>query len=90
MRRLDRRPSIPNRCGFKGAGVLELIENFQTDTYRAVYTVNFSGYLYVLHVFQKKSKRANETPQPDKNLIRARYRQAERHYKSVRTEDRRE
>ena len=44
-------------AGFGSAGVLEIIEDHQTDTYRAVYTVKFSDLVYVLHVFQKKSKR---------------------------------
>ncbi|MDD5347594.1 MAG: type II toxin-antitoxin system RelE/ParE family toxin, partial [Candidatus Omnitrophica bacterium] len=43
--------------GFGGAGVLEIIENFDGNTYRAVYTVKFSDVLYVLHCFQKKSHR---------------------------------
>ena len=42
--------------GFGGAGVLEIIENFSGDTYRAVYTVKFQETVYVLHCFQKKSK----------------------------------
>ena len=42
--------------GFKGAGVLEVVDNFDGDTYRAVYTVRFESAVYVLHVFQKKSK----------------------------------
>jgi phage-related protein len=47
--------------GFGGAGVLEFIEDFQTDTYRAVYTVRFEGVVYVLHAFQKKSKKGIKT-----------------------------
>jgi phage-related protein len=43
--------------GFGGAGVLEIIENYFGDTYRAVYTVKFAKAVYVLHCFQKKSKR---------------------------------
>ena len=53
-------PSTPTRSpfkGFKGAGVLEIVENDEGGTYRAVYTVRFAGVIYVLHVFQKKSKR---------------------------------
>lgn len=42
--------------GFTGAGVLEIIENYSSDTYRAVYTVRFPEAVYVLHVFQKKSR----------------------------------
>src|SRR5215212_515933 len=47
--------------GFGGAGILEIIEDHQTDTYRAVYTINFSELVYVLHAFQKKSKRYRHT-----------------------------
>jgi phage-related protein len=43
--------------GFGGASVLEIVEDFRTDTYRAVYTVQFADVVYVLHAFQKKSKR---------------------------------
>jgi phage-related protein len=62
---------------FGGAGVLELIENEATGTYRAVYTVRYSTAVYVLHVFQKKSKRAKQTPQHDIELIKARLKRAE-------------
>ena len=58
--------------GFSGAGVLELVEGDVGGTYRAVYTVRYSTAVYVLHVFQKKSKRGRETPQRDINLIKER------------------
>jgi phage-related protein len=48
--------------GFKGAGVLEVVENHDGDTYRCVYTVKFSGVVYVLDAFQKKSKKGKATP----------------------------
>src|SRR5258708_38382627 len=48
-----------------GGGTLELIENFDGDTYRAVYTIRFSETVYVLHAFKKKSKRGVKTPQAD-------------------------
>lgn len=67
--------------GFGGATVQELIEDYSTDTYRAVYTVRFAGVVYVLHVFQKKSKRGRATPQADMDLIKQRLRMAEAHYK---------
>ena len=51
--------------GFGGSGVLELIEDDRNRTYRAVYTVRFAGAVYVLHVFQKKSKRGIATPLQD-------------------------
>ena len=49
--------------GFGGAGVLELIEDHRGSTSRAVYTVRFATRIYVLHAFQKKSKRGIATPQ---------------------------
>ena len=63
--------------GFSGAGVVELIEDHKGDTYRAVYTVRFAARIYVLHVFQKKSKRGIATPRKDIDLIHARLRWAE-------------
>lgn len=66
--------------GFKGAGVLEIIEDYRTDTYRAVYTVKFEEVVYVLHCFQKKSKKGVETPKQDLALIERRLKAAERDY----------
>src|SRR5277367_3301237 len=63
--------------GFGGAGVLEMVEDHRGDTYRAIYTVRFATRIYVLHVFQKKSKRGIATPQKDIELVRARLRWAE-------------
>jgi phage-related protein len=63
--------------GFKGAGVLEVVENFDGDTYRAVYTVRLAGVVYVLHCFQKKSKSGIATPQSTIHLIQQRLRVAE-------------
>jgi len=58
--------------GFGGAGVIEVIEDDAGGTYRAVYTVKFEEAVFVLHCFQKKSKRGIETPKADMNIIRAR------------------
>lgn len=55
--------------GFSGAGVLEVVEDHQGDTYRAVYTVRYAAAVYVLHCFQKKSTRGIATPKPDMDLI---------------------
>jgi len=66
--------------GFGGAGVLEVVENFDGDTYRAVYTVKFAGVVYVLHAFQKKSKRGSATPRHDIQLIKTRLKTAEQDY----------
>ncbi len=66
--------------GFRGSGVLELTEDYDTNTYRAAYTVKFTGVVYVLHVFQKKSKIGIATPQQDIELLRRRYEFARQHY----------
>jgi phage-related protein len=66
--------------GFKGAGVLEVVEDFDGDTYRAVYTVKLAGVIYVLHAFQKKSKHGVATPKQDVELIEARLKRAKEHY----------
>lgn len=58
--------------GFGGAGVLEVVEDFEGDTYRAVYTVRLTGVVYVLHCFQKKSKKGIATPQSTIDLIHRR------------------
>jgi phage-related protein len=68
--------------GFGGAGVLEIIENDAGGTYRAAYTVKFAGVVYVLHVFQKKSKRGIQTPGTEIELIRRRLALAESHYRT--------
>jgi phage-related protein len=66
--------------GFKGAGVLEVVDNFDGDTYRAVYTVRFEFAVYVLHVFQKKSKSGIETPKQDIELVENRLKVAQEHH----------
>jgi len=63
--------------GFGGAGVLEIVEDDAGGTYRAVYTVRFAEALFVLHCFQKKSKRGIATPLKDLDIIRARLKTAE-------------
>jgi len=68
--------------GFGGAGVLEIIENFEGDTYRAVYTVKFSKVVYVLHCFRKKSKHGIKTPQKEIDLIKQRLKIAEEDYRA--------
>ena len=65
-------PSAKVLKGFGSAGVIELIENDEGGTYRAVYTVRYATAIYVLHVFQKKSKRRAATPKADLDLIEAR------------------
>ena len=63
-----------------GAGILEIVEDFDRNTYRAVYTVKFAGFVYVLHAFQKKSKQGIKTPKHEIDLIRARFAEAKADY----------
>lgn len=63
--------------GFSGAGVVEIVTDHRGDTFRCIYTVRIAGAVYVLHVFQKKSKTGRETPRADKALIMQRLRDAE-------------
>lgn len=59
-----------------GSGVIELIEDYDGDTYRAIYTTRFEKMLYVLHAFKKKSKRGIKTPASDIELVKRRVRAA--------------
>ena len=69
--------------GFGSAGVLEVVEDWDRSTYRAVYTVRFEGAVFVLHMFQKKSKRGAATPKADIDLIRERLKVAEQFAKEI-------
>jgi phage-related protein len=73
----DKHPKAKPMQSFGGAGVLEIVDDYDGDTYRAVYTVRLRTGVYVLHAFQKKSTRGVKTTQRDKELIKARLRQAE-------------
>ena len=66
-------------AGFAGAGVLEAIEQHDGNTFRAVYTVKLAGAVYVLHAFQKKSKKGIASPRAEIELIRRRLKGAEEH-----------
>jgi phage-related protein len=68
--------------GFGGRGVLEIVEIFDGNTYRAVYTVRFAGVVYVLRAFQKKSKTGIATPKNEIETIKARLRVAEQDYRA--------
>ncbi len=68
--------------GFDGAGVLEVVDDFDGNTYRAVYTVRFKDVVYVLHAFQKKSKSGISTPKADIETIRSRLKAAEQDYQN--------
>ena len=82
----DRHDAAKVLHGFGGAGVLEVIEDDAGGTYRAVYTVKFEEAVFVLHCFQKKSKRGIATPKGDIDIIRARLKVAEALAKELRNE----
>ncbi len=73
-------PSVKPLKGFGSASVKEIVDRYQTDTYRAVYTVQFHGVVYVLHAFQKKAKRGIKTPKMDMDLIKQRLEAARKHF----------
>jgi len=73
-------PNTKPLTGFKGASVLEIMDDFQGDTYRAIYTVKFHEVVYVLHAFQKKSKKGIETPKSEIDLIEQRLKKAKEHH----------
>jgi phage-related protein len=60
-----------------GSGTVELVDDFDGDAYRAVYTVRFESAVYVLHAFKKRSKQGIKTPQSDLELIKRRRKEAE-------------
>jgi len=66
--------------GFGGASVLEIVDDFDGNTYRAVYTVKFAHAVYVLHAFQKKAKRGIATPKSEIELIEQRLKRAKADY----------
>ena len=68
----SKHPDAKPLQGFGGAGVLEVVESWRGNAYRAVYTLKIAGSIYVLHCFQKKSAKGSETPKPDIELIRDR------------------
>jgi phage-related protein len=74
-------PAAKPLRGFGGARVMEIVERYRTDAYRAIYTAHFDDAVYVLHVFQKKSKRGRATPKHEIDLIRQRLAAAEQNYR---------
>ncbi|MFZ0322008.1 MAG: type II toxin-antitoxin system RelE/ParE family toxin [Candidatus Sulfotelmatobacter sp.] len=74
-------PSAKPLSGFGGASVLEIVAEHRGDTWRAVYTVRYPEVVYVLHAFQKKSKRGIATTKRDIDLIRQRLNEAERQHR---------
>jgi phage-related protein len=73
----NKHPNAKPLHGFGGAGVLEVVEDHDGDTYRAVYTVRLAARVYVLHVFQKRAKHGIKTPKAEIDLVKARLKRAE-------------
>ncbi len=73
-------PAAKSLKGFGGHAVMEIVAPFDGDTWRTVYTVRFHSFVYVLHAFQKKSKKGIATPKAEIDLIHRRLAAAERHY----------
>ena len=71
--------------GQGSAAVLEVVEDWQGDTYRAVYTVRFAAAVYVLHCFQKKATKGIATPKLELDLIASRLKAAEAHAKGAKS-----
>jgi phage-related protein len=67
--------------GFAGAGVLEIVEDYDGSTFRGVYTVKFAGAVYVLDAFQKKSKKGAKTPPKDVDRVKKRLKAAKEYHK---------
>jgi phage-related protein len=84
----EKSPSAKPLRGFKGAGVLEVVESFEGNAYRAVYTVRFASGVYALHAFQKKSHRGIATDKHDIELVTNRLREAEEIDRSMRSKKR--
>ena len=80
----DKAQNAKPLTGFKGASVLEISDDYCGDTYRAIYTVKLQGVVYVLHAFQKKSKKGITTPKSHIKIIEQRLKKAmdyhEKHY----------
>ena len=64
----------------QGSNVLEVVSRHEGDAYRTVYTVRFKEAVYVLHAFQKKSKRGIETPKQELDLVQRRLKAAQHHH----------
>ena len=72
--------------GYKGSGVLEIVDDYDGDTYRGIYTVRFDGAVYALDAFQKKSPKGIGTAQVDLDRIKRRLKRAEEYYAEWLTE----
>ena len=74
-------PAAKPLKGFGGTRVMEVVGRYKMGAYRAVYAAHFENAVYVLHVFQKKSKRGIATPKSDVDLINKRFAEATEDYR---------
>lgn len=72
----SKHPAAKPLKGFGGAGVLEIVDDFEGSTDRAVYTVKIGSVVYALHAFQKKATRGIATPKTEMALIKQRLKEA--------------
>lgn len=80
-------PAAKALKGFGGRIVLEIVDDHDGNTYRAIYTVRLAGIVYVLHAFQKKSKKGISTPKREIELIKGRLKRAAEHHQMRFTKD---
>ena len=73
-------PDAKPMKGFQGASVVEVVSDYEGNTWRLIYTLKYRDAVYVLHAFQKKSKQGIKTPKHHIDLIRVRIKQAMEHY----------
>jgi phage-related protein len=69
--------------GFGSAGVIEIFESDESGTFRVVYTIKISNFVFVLHAFQKKSKQGIKTPKQEVDLIKKRLKETQEIYKEL-------
>jgi phage-related protein len=79
----EKHPAAKALSGFGGAGVLEIVARHDGNAFRTVYTAMFTGVVYVLHAFQKKSKRGIKTPKHELDVVAARLKVAAAHYRAT-------
>lgn len=82
--------SVPGSKPLKGnlSGTVELLDNHDSDTYRAIYTTKIGDVVYVLHAFKKKSKKGAETPKKEIDLIVSRLKTAQKdHEEQLKKDD---
>lgn len=80
----EKHPDAKPMKGFPGGSVLEITADYDSNTWRAVYTLKYKEVIYVLHAFQKKSTLGIKTPKQHLNMIHARLRRAQEHHEQTR------